>query len=90
MVAAGGIVVIVGHSGGTLELRTSRDLIAQQKGLLGSEYFGVAEFAENLRLVREGRLDPMPVITHRFGLDAIEEAFRLFWSGQTGKVLVCP
>ena len=90
MVAADGPVVIVGHSGQALELRTSHDLIAQEKYLIGSEYFGVGEFAENMRLVREGRIDPRPVITHRFDLDAIEDAFRLFWSGQTGKVLVCP
>jgi propanol-preferring alcohol dehydrogenase len=90
MVAAGGPVVFVGHSPHPFEVRSSADLIAQEKLLIGSEYFGVAEFAQNLALLRAGRVDPLPVITHRLPLDQIEEAFRLFWSGRTGKVLVCP
>ena len=71
-------------------MRSSTDLIAQEKMLIGSEYFGVAEFPENLALVRAGRVDPLPVITHRMPLDQIEDAYKLFWSGMTGKVLVCP
>jgi len=90
MVAADGRVIIVGHSRHTLDLQTSRDLIAQEKTLIGSEYFGVDEFPHNLALVRAGRLDPLPVITHRYPLSAIDDAFRLFWAGETGKVLVCP
>jgi len=90
MVAAGGPVVFVGHSPHPFEVRSSADLIAQEKLLIGSEYFGVAEFALNLELLRAGRIDPLPVITHRLPLSNIEEAFRLFWSGTTGKVLVCP
>ena len=90
MVAADGPVIIVGHSQEPFEVRSSVDLIAQEKMLIGSEYFGVHEFAQNLALLREGRVDPLPVITHRMPLDQIEEAFRLYWSGTTGKVLVCP
>lgn len=50
----------------------------------------MAEFADNLALLRSGRIDPLPVITHRKSLEDIEEAYKLFWSGVTGKVLVCP
>ncbi len=90
MVAADGPVVVVGHSPNPFEVRSSADLISQEKMLIGSEYFGVAEFAVNLALLRAGRVDPLPVITHRMPLDQIEDAFKLFWSGMTGKVLVCP
>jgi threonine 3-dehydrogenase len=90
LVAAGGPVVFVGHSPNPFEVRSSADLIAQEKLLIGSEYFGVAEFPLNLALVRDGHVDPLPVITHRMPLDQIEDAFKLFWSGMTGKVLVCP
>jgi len=41
-------------------------LTAQEKALIGSEYFGVSEFVENLALVRSGRVEPLKVITHRF------------------------
>ena len=90
MVAAGSPVVFVGHSPRTFEVQSSRDLIAQEKTLIGSEYFGVREFAQNLALIRAGRVNPLPVITHRVPLEDIEEAYKLFWSGRTGKVLVCP
>lgn len=90
MAAPDGSVVMVGHSSRAFEVRSSSDLIAQEKTLIGSEYFGVAEFPENLALVRDGRVDPLPVITHRMPLGRIEEAFTLFWSGVTGKVLIYP
>ena len=34
--------------------------------------------AEILRLVSEGKIDTVPLITHRFPLDRIEEAYRIF------------
>ena len=34
--------------------------------------------AEILRLIAEGKLDTTPLITHRFPLSRIEEAYRLF------------
>jgi threonine dehydrogenase-like Zn-dependent dehydrogenase len=90
LVAADGRVMIVGHSNQVLELRTSPALIGQEKALIGSEYFGVSEFVENLELVRSGRVEPLKVITHRFPLDRIDEAFETFWAGATGKVMVYP
>lgn len=34
--------------------------------------------AEILRLIEEGKIDTMPLITHRFPLNEIEEAYRIF------------
>ena len=31
-----------------------------------------------MRMVESGRFDPTPLITHRFGLDEINEAYRIF------------
>ena len=47
--------------------------------------------AEILRLIAEGRIDTMPLITHRYPLSRIEEAYRLFESKADGvmKVAVC-
>jgi propanol-preferring alcohol dehydrogenase len=90
LLAPGGRMVVVGHSRRPLELWTSRDLIQQEKTLLGSEYFDPAEFEPNQRLVLEGRLSPRLLITHRMELSELEEAYRLFWGGETGKVLIYP
>lgn len=83
-------MVVVGHSRGPIELWASRDLILQEKMILGSEYFDTREFDYNQQMIVDGRLNPRQVITHRFPLEEIEEAYRLFWKGETGKVLIYP
>ncbi len=44
--------------------------------------------AEILRLIAEGRIDTTPLITHRYPLDKIEEAYRLFESKSDGVMKV--
>jgi len=90
LLAPGGTMVIVGHSRGVLEIRTSRDLIQYERHILGSEYFDNREIGRNQDLLLSGTLAPVGIITHRLPLEKISEAYRLFWSGETGKVLVYP
>lgn len=84
-----GVLVCVGHGQG-FEIKVSPDLIAPERGILGSEYFRYDELAPNLTLLRDNRTHLARIITHRLPLDRIEEAFELFSSGETGKVLVTP
>lgn len=44
--------------------------------------------AEILRLIAEGKIDTTPLITHRFPLERIEEAYRLFESKAEGVMKV--
>ena len=44
--------------------------------------------AEILRLIGQGKIDTMPLITHRFPLSRIGEAYRLFESRQDGVIKV--
>lgn len=44
--------------------------------------------AEILRLIAEGRIDTTPLITHRFPLNRIDEAYRLFESRLDGVIKV--
>ena len=44
--------------------------------------------AEILRLIAEGRIDSTPLITHRYPLDKVEEAYRLFESKSDGVMKV--
>lgn len=88
LLAPGGRMVVLGHSRAPLDLWTSRDLIAREKTLLGSEYFDPSEFGPNQQLVLDGRLSPSQLVTHRLPLERIEEAYRMFWGGETGKVLI--
>jgi threonine 3-dehydrogenase len=90
LAAPGGKVVFVAHNRDPVEIRVSTELIQREKTVLGSEYFPKAEFTENLALLLSGALDPAAIITHRFSLDDISDAFRTFMGGQSGKVLVQP
>ena len=88
--APGGCVVVVAHNHDALPVLTLADLIQRERSLVGSEYFPIGTFPDTLALVASRRVDPAPLLTHRFPLERIEEAFEAFWSRETGKVLVEP
>ncbi len=82
-----GVLVCIGHGEG-LALEVSRDLIAPERAVLGSEYFRFDEFTVNLALLREHRAYLAQIITHRLPVAEIQHAFELFFAGDTGKVLI--
>jgi threonine 3-dehydrogenase len=82
-----GALVCVGHGEG-LALEVSSDLIAPERSVMGSEYFRYDEMASNLTLLREHRSYLAQIVTHRFGVDEIQHAFELFYTGETGKVVI--
>jgi threonine dehydrogenase-like Zn-dependent dehydrogenase len=82
-----GVLACVGHGEG-LSLTVSPDLIATERAVLGSEYFGYDEMAANLELLLAHREYFGRIITHTFPRAQIAEAFALFLAGETGKVIV--
>lgn len=82
-----GVLVCVGH-GEELFLDVSKDLIAPERAVLGSEYFRYDELPRNLELLRAHRAELGPIVTHQLPVSALEAAFALFLSGETGKVVV--
>src|ERR687889_738643 len=84
-----GVLVCAGHGEG-LSLDVSRDLIAPERAVLGSEYFRYDELHTNLRILREHLPYLRQIITHRFVVQEIQKAFGIFLRGETGKVLVVP
>ncbi|MGW5363025.1 alcohol dehydrogenase catalytic domain-containing protein [Actinopolymorpha pittospori] len=83
-----GALICVGH-GEDLTLNVSRDLIAPERAVLGSEYFRYDEMAENLRLLGAHRALLSRVITHVLPVEELPSAFELFLSGKkTGKVVI--
>jgi threonine dehydrogenase-like Zn-dependent dehydrogenase len=83
----GGVLVCVGH-GESLVIDVSRQLIAPERSLLGSEYFPFGDLEANLGRLREHLPYLAPIITHRLPADRVAEAYRLFSAGETGKVVV--
>jgi threonine dehydrogenase-like Zn-dependent dehydrogenase len=45
---------------------------------------------EVLRLVEAGRIDPVPVISHRMKLDEAAEAYRMFEAREATKIILTP
>ena len=83
-----GRIVFIGEGGG-VQLNPSPDLIHDQKTIYGSwvtSTWLMEELAE--RLVRWG-LHPADIITHRFALSQVSDAYALMASGKCGKVAVC-
>jgi threonine dehydrogenase-like Zn-dependent dehydrogenase len=82
-----GVLVCVGH-GEQVTLNVSRDLIAPEHAVLGSEYFPFDDLPRNLDLLRVHTDYISKVITHRMPVAELDRAFELFFAGETGKVVV--
>ena len=83
-----GKIVFLGE-GGTVEFNPSPDIIHDQKTIYGSWVTSIWLMEELVeRLVRWG-LHPAELITHRFALDQVGQAYALMASGKCGKVAVC-
>lgn len=87
VLAQRGVLVCVGH-GETVTLDVSTDLLAPERAVLGSEYFRYDELADNLALLRQHQETICGLISHRLPVERIGEAFELFLSGETGKVVI--
>lgn len=79
-------VAFVGESRETT-IKPSDQLIRKQVTLMGSWYFGVAEYEDILRIVETGKIDLEKLATHTFSLDEAETAFRLFDERKTEKAV---
>ena len=83
-----GRMVMIGE-GGRMEMNPSPDMIHDQKTLYGSWVTSTWRMMELVdRLVR-WNLHPADLITHRFPLEKVDEAYSLMASGKCGKVAVC-
>lgn len=82
-----GVLVCIGHGQG-LDLTISPDLIGPERAVLGSEYFCYDELPRNLEYLRQHKDYLTQIITHQMPVGDIQRAFELFFSGDTGKVVI--
>lgn len=87
VLAKPGALVCVGH-GEDLSLNVSRDLIAPEHVVLGSEYFPFADLAINAARLRENPDYFRQIITHVLDIESLSRAYDQFFGGNTGKVIV--
>jgi threonine dehydrogenase-like Zn-dependent dehydrogenase len=82
-----GRVCFVGEGGDTT-FDVSRQIIHNQLTLYGSWTFSIPGLAEVARFVVDKRVPLGDLITDTFDLEHIQEAYTLFDSGRTGKVVI--
>jgi len=82
-----GTVCFVGE-GGDVTLDVSRDLLRKQLTLIGSWTFSVMGQAECARYVADNRIALERIFTHRWKLDQVQEAYRVFDAQSSGKGVI--
>ena len=83
-----GRIVFLGE-GGRVEFQPSPDLIHDQKTVFGSWVTSTWLMEELVERLVAWNLHPADLVTHRFGLDRVGEAYAVMASGKCGKVAVC-
>jgi threonine 3-dehydrogenase len=85
----GGRVNLLGTPSRKTEVDFARDVIFRGLtlyGVTGRRMYST--WHQMSRFLRNGQLDPTPVITHRFPLTGIAEAIRVIKEGKAGKVIL--
>jgi len=83
-----GRIVLLGE-GGRVEFQPSPDIIHDQKTIYGSWVTSTWLMEELVERLVRWNLHPADLVTHRFALDRVAEAYALMASGRCGKVAVC-
>ena len=83
-----GRIVFLGE-GGRVEFNPSADIIHDQKTIFGSWVTSTWLMEELVERLVRWNLHPADLVTHRFALDRVGDAYSLMASGRCGKVAVC-
>jgi len=83
-----GRIVFLGE-GGRVEFNPSPDIIHDQKTIYGSWVTSTWLMEELVERLVRWNLHPADLVTHRFSLDNVDQAYTLMASGLCGKVAVC-
>jgi threonine 3-dehydrogenase len=88
LVRVGGRVQMLGIPAKPMEINFATEVIFKGitiYGVVGRRMYDT--WHQMTRFLRSGLFDPTPVITHRFPLEAADEAIRAIKSGEAGKVI---
>jgi threonine dehydrogenase-like Zn-dependent dehydrogenase len=83
-----GRIVFLGE-GGRVEFNPSPDIIHDQKTIFGSWVTSIWLMEELVERLVTWKLHPADLVTHRFELEHVDQAYSLMASGRCGKVAVC-
>ncbi|MGA3109492.1 MAG: L-threonine 3-dehydrogenase [Candidatus Bathyarchaeia archaeon] len=87
----GGTVILFGLPSREVRLNVGDDLIfkeAHVRGIVGREIFKTWYKLE--AILKSGKVDLRPLITHRMSLNQLDDAMKLVGSGDCGKIVLTP
>ncbi|MHA2284051.1 MAG: zinc-dependent alcohol dehydrogenase [Promethearchaeota archaeon] len=89
LVGKKGMVAFVGENFGQIPIYPSNDFIRKGLILFGAWHFNLNNFNNIIKILR---CSPVvgKIITHKYGFSQVQEAFEVFMSGKTGKVILNP
>ena len=82
-----GTVCFVGE-GGEVTLDVSRDLLRRQVTLIGSWTFSAMGMGECARFIADNHIPLDTIFTHRWKLDQVDEAYKVFDAQSSGKGVI--
>ena len=85
-----GMVAFVGECGDDTPLRISDDMIRKGLRLVGSWHYNLADAPRLMHTIGEVGAQLDKLITHRFGINDIQNAWETQLSGHCGKVILRP
>lgn len=87
----GGRISLLGIASQPIELNLAEQIVLKGisvHGITGRKMFDT--WYKTSRLIKSGKINIKPVITHSFKMENFQEAFSLMASGQSGKILLYP
>lgn len=90
LAAIRGIIAFVGENQETIPVSPSRDMIRKGLTLIGCWHMNVLEAPELITFLRRCPDKADFLISHSFGFDRVQEAFDIFASRKTAKVMLLP
>lgn len=82
----GGTALWIGNAAKNVVVPMQR-IVTQELKIVGNYVYDLKGFSESLRLLEEGKIDPTPLITHRYSLTEGVEAFTALRDNADGRML---
>lgn len=91
MTRSGGQVTILGLPKSPIYVDLANDIVMKgitMKGIHGRRMYET--WFQSTRLIQSGRVDLMPIVTHKMKFEEVDKAMEIMASGRCGKVLLYP
>jgi len=83
-----GRIGFLGENSNDVCFKPSAEMMCKELTFFGSRAFRIDEFTTIIKIAKKMQKEARSIITHRFSLEQVQEAFDVFATGNTGKVVL--